>query len=49
MKGKTILIVGLGLFVILIVKDPNAAAGFAMGAWGLLDKLMSFFVTLAQH
>ena len=49
MKGKTILIVLGGLFLILVIKDPNSAAGVARGAWGVLDKIMSFFVMLAQH
>jgi hypothetical protein len=45
-KGKTILIVGLGLFIVLIIKDPNAAAHVAKGAWGALDKFMAFFADL---
>lgn len=46
MKGKTIMMMLLALFVILIIKDPSAAAQVAKGAWGMLDKFMAFFAQL---
>jgi hydrogenase/urease accessory protein HupE len=46
MKGKVIMVVAFGLFVILAIQQPTAAATAVRGVWGVLDNFTVFLADL---